>query len=165
MRLRAVAIVLAVVGAFVLATAAPSGAGQQLANLTGDFECTTPGTFTVFWTIDNLVGADGEVTSAVLSGAAEGDLSDAWTPNPFSSEDLATTASSLVSGDTVGTVTLEATVVFQLKGPLEVDLSANVELDGSCELPPSTDPPVTDASTTTVQSVQDAATTRPSFTG
>jgi hypothetical protein len=162
MRLRAIAIVLAVVGAFVLVTAAPSSAGQQLATLSGDFECTTPGTFTVFWTIENLVGADGEVESAVLSGAAEGDLSDAWSPNPFSSDDLSTSASGIVSGDTVGTVTLEATVVFQLKGDFEVDLSADVELDGSCEAPPETDPATTEAPST---SVQEAATTRPSFTG
>ena len=77
----------------------------------------------------------------------------------FSGEDLATPASSLCSpGDTVGTVTMEATVVFQLKGTLEVDLSADVELDGSREAPPVTDLSTTEAPTTTAQV---AATTAP----
>ncbi len=58
------------------------------------------------WTIENLIGADGEVDSAVLRGAAEGDITDAFAPNPFTGEDEVITGSSLVSGDTVGTVTL-----------------------------------------------------------
>jgi hypothetical protein len=150
----------AAVGVFLVVTAAPSSAGQQQpAVVEGDFECTEPGVFTVFWDILNLAGADGEVTEAVLSGAAEGDITDSFAPNPFDSDDETIVGSSEVSGDTVGVVTLDVTIVFDFKGPFTFETDAEVELDGSCEAPPTTEEP------TTTASAAPAAATRPTFTG
>jgi hypothetical protein len=142
-----------------LLLAAPTSA-QEPADVTGDFECTEPGVFTVFWTVENFAGADGEVDLAVLSGAAEGDITDSFTPNPFTGEDELIVGSSEVSGDTVGTVTLDITLIFDFKGPFEFDDTASVELDGSCEAPPTTEEP-----TTTSSSVAPAGETRPTITG
>ncbi len=159
MRLRAIAIAFAIVGAFVAVSAAPSGA-QQAAVMEGDFECTTPGTFTLFWEFDNLIGADGVAGTATLSGAAEGTVT--FSPNPFTGADEVISGSNIVSGDTVGTVTLSVTVTFTVKGSFDVPLTADVVLDGSCEAPPQTDPTTTEAPTTTVAV---AAATTPRFTG
>ena len=104
-------------------------------------------------------GADGEVTEAVLSGAAEGDITDAFDPNPFAFDDELIVGSSEVSGDTVGTVTLDITIVFDFKGPFTFEDSAEVELDGSCEAPPTSE------STTTSTTVAAQADVRPTFTG
>jgi hypothetical protein len=161
MKLRAMTLAIALIGGFVAVTATPSGA-QQPADVTGSFECTSPGTFTVTWMIQNLAGADGEVDSAVLSGAAEGDITDSFTPNPFTGEDQLIVGSSVVSGDTVGDVTLDVTIIFDFKGPFEFDDSAEVVLDGSCEAPPTTEPETTSSTST---SVQQSTATRPSFTG
>jgi hypothetical protein len=159
MRFRALAVLFAVVGALVVVTGAPAGA-QEPADVTGDFECTEPGVFTVFWTVENFAGADGEVDSAVLSGAAEGDITDSFVPNPFSFEDEVIVGSSEVSGDTVGTVTLDITIIFEFKGPFEFEDQAEVDLDGSCEAPPTTE----ESTTTTAAPASDVV-TRPSFTG
>ena len=160
MRLRAIAIAFAIVGALVAITAAPTSA-QQAFEVTGEAECTTPGTFTVTWTIETFIGTEGEVTEAVLSGAAEGDITDSFSPNPFEFDDDVIVGSSVISGDTVGTVTLDVTIVYQSKGPFDEEASAELELDGSCEAPPVTDPPPTEAPTTAAV----AATTAPRFTG
>jgi hypothetical protein len=161
MRRRAIVLTLVVVAAFLGITAAPATAGEP-AVVSGTFECTEPGVFTVTWTIENRAGADGEVTDATLSGAASGDITGSFDPNPFTFDDDTIVGSSEVSGDTVGTVTLDATVEFDFKGPFEVDVSADVDLDGSCEAPPETDPSTTEAPTTSEQA---DVTTRPSFTG
>jgi hypothetical protein len=161
MRRRAIVLTVAVAAAFLGITAAPVGAGIPTpATVEGDFECTEPGTFTVTWTIENLAGADGEVTEAVLSGAAEGDITDSFDPNPFDADDETIVGSSEVSGDTVGTVTLDITMVFEFKGPFEFSDTVEVELDGSCEAPPTTE-----ESTTTTAGVAAAADVRPTFTG
>jgi hypothetical protein len=151
-------VLFAVVGALVVVTGAPSGA-QEPADLSGEFECTTPGVFTVTWIIENLAGADGEVDSAVLSGAAEGDITDAFAPNPFDGADAVIVGASEISGDTVGDVVLDVTIIFDFKGPFEFDDTATVTLDGSCEAPPTTE-----ETTTTVAAAPEVA-TRPSFTG
>jgi hypothetical protein len=156
--LKRLAVLLAVIATCIAATAVPSSA-QQPADVTGEFECTEPGTFTVTWTVENFAGADGEVTEAVLSGAAEGDITDAFDPNPFAFDDELIVGSSEVSGDTVGTVTLDITIVFDFKGPFTFEDSAEVELDGSCEAPPTSE------STTTSTTVAAQADVRPTFTG
>jgi hypothetical protein len=155
--LKRVLVLVAVSAAFVAASAVPSGA-QEPADVTGDFECTEPGVFTVFWTVENFAGADGEVDSAVLSGAADADITSSFTPNPFTGDDDLIVGSSQISGDTVGTVTLDITIIFEFKGPFEFDDTAEVELDGSCEAPPTTE-----ESTTTTAEV--APVVRPTFTG
>lgn len=161
MRRRAIVLTLAVVTAFLGITATPANAGSQApATAVGDFECTEPGVFTVTWTIDNLAGTSGEVVDATLSGAAEGDITDSFTPNPFDFDDETIVGSSEVSGDTVGTVTLDYTIVFDFKGPFEFSDTAEVELDGSCEAPPTTD-----ETSTTTASVAATADVRPTFTG
>lgn len=139
----------------------PANAGET-AQVTGEVECTTPGQYTITWTIDLPIGAEGEVTSAVLSGAASGDVS--FTPNPFPFFTGALTGTSTISGDTVGTVTLDVTIEFITKGTFTVDGSASVELDGSCEAPPTTTP-TTAAPATTSSTIQAAALTQPRFTG
>jgi hypothetical protein len=150
--------VLAVVGACTVAAAVPSSAGQ-IATLSGTVACTEPGTYTITWTIEITGFVDGgEVDSAVLSGAAEGDITDSFSPNPFDSGDDFIVGSNVVSGDTVGTVTLDAVVVIQIKGPFDVELSADVELDGGCEAPPTSE-------STTTASTAPSAETRPTFTG
>ena len=158
MRVRAFAVLFAIVGVLVVATGAPAGS-QEPADVTGDFECTEPGVFTVVWTIENLAGADGEVDSAVLSGAAEGDITDSFEPNPFEGGDELIVGGSEISGDTVGTVTLDVTLIFDFKGPFEFDDEAEVELDGSCEAPPTTE----ESTTTTAAAA--AAAVVPTFTG
>jgi hypothetical protein len=152
-----VLMLVAVVTAFVAVSAAPSGA-QEPADVTGEFECTEPGTFTVTWTVENFAGADGEVDSAVLSGAADEDITDSFAPNPFDADDALIVGSSEISGDTVGTVTLDITIIFDFKGPFEFDDEAEVELDGSCEAPPTTEEPTT----TTAAAAPEV---RPTFTG
>ena len=57
-------------------------------------------------------------------------------------------------------MTLE--VLLTLYGDARPFVEADVELDGSCEAPPISDPPISEDTPT---SVQEAATTRPSFTG
>lgn len=155
--LKRVAALLAVVGAFTIITAVP-GSAQEPAQLTGEVECTEPGTFTITWTIETFIGTEGEVDSAVLSGAAEGDITDSFAPNPFDFDDDLIIGSSEVSGDTVGTVTLDVTIIYQSKGPFDFDDSADVELDGSCEAPPTTE-------TSTTTTAAPLAEVRPSFTG
>ncbi len=154
-RIAALVVALSAIGLF----AAVPATAQQPANVTGDFECTEPGVFTVFWTIENFAGADGEVESAILSGAAEGDITDSFEPNPFTGDDELIVGSSEVSGDTVGIVTLEVLIIFEFKGPFEFQDLAEVELDGSCEAPPTTE------STTTTTAAAAAAEVRPTFTG
>lgn len=161
MRRRAVVLALAVIAAFLGVTAAPAHA-QQAFEVTGSAECTTPGTYTLTWTIETFIGAEGEVTSAVQSGAAEGDITDSFSPNPFDFDDDIILGSSVVSGDTVGTVTLDVTITYQSKGEFDVSGSGEVSLEGACEAPPETDPTTTEAPTTSAQA--DVA-TRPSFTG
>lgn len=160
--IKRLAAVAAVVVAFTAGTAIP-GSAQQPAEITGEFECTEPGVFTVTWTIENLAGADGEVDEAVLSGAAEGDITSAFEPNPFTFDDELIVGSSEVSGDTVGTVTLDVTIVFEFKGPFVYEDSAEVDLDGSCEAPPTSES--TTSSSTTTSAVAAATGTRPTFTG
>jgi hypothetical protein len=161
MRRRAIVLTLAVAAAFLGITATPAVAGGQAPpTVEGDFECTEPGVFTVTWTIENLAGVSGEVVDATLSGAAEGDITDSFTPNPFEFDDETIVGSSEVSGDTVGTVTLDATIVFNFKGPLEFDVSAEVDLDGSCEAPPTSE-----ETSSTTASVAATADVRPTFTG
>jgi hypothetical protein len=155
--LKRVFVLVAVITAFVAASAAPSGA-QEPADVTGAFECTTPGVFTVTWTVENFAGADGEVDSAVLSGAADEDITAAFAPNPFDSDDDLIVGSSQISGDTVGTVTLDITIIFDFKGPFEFTDEADVELDGSCEAPPTTEEPTT-------TTAAPAPEVRPTFTG
>jgi len=155
--LKRVAAVIAIVGAFTAVAAIP-GSAQEPAQLTGEFECTEPGTFTITWTIETFIGTEGEVVSAVQSGAAEGDITDSFAPNPFDFDDDTIVGSSEVSGDTVGTVTLDVTIVYQSKGPFDFDDSAEVELDGSCEAPPTTE-------TSTTTTAAPAAEVRPTFTG
>jgi hypothetical protein len=157
--LKRVIALFAVVGAVTLAGAVPSGA-QQAAELTAVVECTEPGTFTITWTIETFIGTPGEVTEAVLSGAAEGDITDSFAPNPFEFDDDFIVGSSEVSGDTVGPVTLDITIIYQSKGPFDFDDSATVTLDGSCEAPPTTE-----ESTTTTAAPAAAAATQPRFTG
>jgi hypothetical protein len=159
MRRRAIVLTLAVAAAFLGITAAPATA-QEPAEVTGDFECTEPGVFTVTWTIENFAGTSGEVVEATLSGAAEGDITDSFTPNPFEFDDETIVGSSEVSGDTVGTVTLDVLVEFDFKGPFEWEGTADVELDGSCEAPPTTE-----ETSTTTASVAATADVRPTFTG
>jgi hypothetical protein len=151
-----VLVLVAVVTAFVGFFAVPSGA-QEPADVTGAVECTTPGVFTVTWTVENFAGADGEVDSAVLSGAADEDITDSFAPNPFDFDDDLIVGSSEISGDTVGTVTLDISITFDFKGPVVFDDTAEVELDGSCEAPPTTEEPTTTAAP--------APEVRPTFTG
>jgi hypothetical protein len=164
MRLRAITLALVVIGGVIALTGAPSQA-QQPATMEGDFECTSPGTFTLFWEFDNLIGAGGTAGTGTLSGAAEGTVT--FSPNPFTGNDEVISGSNtIVSGDTVGIVTLSVTVTFDVKGPLGVPLTASVALDGSCEAPPVTggvEPTPADPAPTT--SVKATAATRPSFTG
>jgi hypothetical protein len=158
MRFRAFAVLCAVIGALIVVTGAPAGS-QEPADVTGDFECTEPGVFTVTWTIENFAGADGEVDVAVLSGAAEGDITDSFDPNPFTGADELIVGSSEISGDTVGTVTLDITITFDFKGPFTFEDQAEVDLDGSCEAPPTTE----ESTTTTVAAA--AVAVVPTFTG
>jgi hypothetical protein len=158
MRFRAIALASIVIGAFVLIGGSPSNA-QQPATMTGDWECVEEGNVRVIWTILNLAGAPGEVTSAELSGVASGDISFDPGPNPFTGDDERIVATFLISPDVVGVLTLDVTVTFDFKDPLEVELSASTELNGSCEPPPP------ESTSTTSSSVQAAAATRPSFTG
>ena len=156
--LKRIAALFAVVGALIVATTVPSSAGD-VASLSGTAECSAPGTFTITWTIEiNAFIDGGEVESAVLSGAAEGDITDSFAPNPFDLGDDFIVGSNVVSGDTVGTVTLDAVVVIDVKGPFDVELSADVELDGSCEAPPTSE-------STTTASAAPSSETRPTFTG
>ena len=160
MRIRALTLASILIGAFVLVAGAPSGA-QEPATMSGDWECVEEGNVRVIWTILNLAGAPGEVTSAELSGVASGDISFDPGPNPFTGDDERIVATFLISPDVVGVLTLDVTVTFDFKDPVEVELSASTELNGSCE-PPPTDPTI---SSTTSSSVQDVVATRPSFTG
>lgn len=149
----------AALAAFTMAVATPTSA-QEPSELTGSVECIQPGVFEVTWTIENFIGADGAVDSAILSGAADGDITGAFAPNPFTGDDELIVGSHPVSGDTVGTLTLDVTLTFELKGPFEFEDSAEVELDGSCEAPPTTQ-----EEPTTSTSAAPAGTVRPTFTG
>ena len=133
-RIAALVVALSAIGLF----AAVPATAQQPANVTGDFECTEPGVFTVFWTIENFAGADGEVESAILSGAAEGDITDSFEPNPFTGDDELIVGSSEVSGDTVGIVTLEVLIIFEFKGPFEFqDLAERIDPESGRPLEPT----------------------------
>jgi hypothetical protein len=149
-----------VVTASALVAMPPAGAGL-LATVSGQATCSTPGQYTVNWTIDLLVSANGQVTSAVLSGAAEGNVS--FSPNPFQFVDEQLTGTSVIAGDTAGTVVLTVTIEFQEKGTFTYTLGTELELDGSCEAPPSTTTTTMAPSTTSTS--QAAAVAQPRFTG
>lgn len=164
MRRRAIVLALAVVAAFVGIQAAPTSA-QEAFTVTGEAECTSPGTYTLTWTIDTSIGFAGTVSSAVQSGAAEGDIADSFEPNPFTFDDDFVVGTSVVSGDTVGTVTLDVTITYQGKGEFDNSNSGSVTLDGSCEAPPETDPTTESTAAPTTSEAAQQVSTSPTFTG
>lgn len=162
MKVKAAVVALAIASS-ALAAAPPASAGGPPFTVSGEAECSAPGQYTITWTIDLAWGAPGEVTSAVLSGAASGNVS--FSPNPFSFSTDTLTGTSTVSGDTVGTVTLDVTIELVTKGTWTYDGSASVELDGSCEAPPTTPSTTAAPTSTTTSTIRAAALTQPRFTG
>lgn len=155
-----VALAALAIAASALVAVPPASAGEPV-QVTGEVECTTPGQYTITWTIQLFYGLNGQVTSAVLSGAAEGNVS--FSPNPFQFFDEQLTGTSVIAGDTAGTVMLAVAFEFQEKGTFTHTVGTELELDGSCEAPPSTT--TTTLAPSTISTIQAAAVAQPRFTG
>lgn len=148
------------IAASALVAVPPASAGEP-AQVTGEVECTTPGQYTITWTIELFYGLNGQVTSALLEGAAEGTVS--FSPNPFQFVDEQLTGTSVIAGDTTGTVSIDIMIDFESKGTFHYEFGTSVDLDGSCEAPPSTT--TTTLAPSTTSTIQAAAVSQPRFTG
>jgi hypothetical protein len=71
--------------------------------------CTSPGTFTITWTLNDFLGPDYSfaITDATVSGAATGPVT--FVPTVLADQGQTATGTTLVSGDTVGDVVLDVT--------------------------------------------------------
>jgi hypothetical protein len=157
LRLLIAALVLAAPLAVVGAT--PSGA-QQPIDITGNADCNDDGTYTLFWEIENFVGAEVTIESAVLDGAATGDVT--FSPNPIPADGVAN-GSFDVPGDTAGFVVLTVDVT----GPkFDFEDVFEIELLGDCEAIVTTTTSTTLAPTTTTTApAARPVTLTPAFTG